>query len=53
MVTDMLQVFFIYVYSLLDPGATLSFVTPLVAKKLDILPDILNELVLITVKPQK
>ena len=39
----MLKVFFIDVYALLDPGATLSFVTPLVAKKFEILPDILNE----------
>ena len=39
----MLKVFSIYVYALLDPGATLSFVTPLIANKFDILPDILNE----------
>ena len=31
-VTDMLQVFSINVYDLLDPGSTLSFVTPLVVK---------------------
>ncbi|XP_069146008.1 uncharacterized protein [Solanum lycopersicum] len=43
MVTDMLKVFSIDVYALLDPGDTLSIVTPLVAKKFDILPDILNE----------
>ena len=43
MVTDMLKVFSIDVYALLDPGATFSFVTPLVAKKFDILPDILHE----------
>ena len=43
MVTSMLQVFFINVYALLDLGANLSFVTPLVARKFDILPDILNE----------
>ena len=30
----MLKVFFIDVYALLHPGANLSFVTPLVAKKL-------------------
>ena len=35
MVTDMLQVFLIDVYALLDPGATLYFVTPLVATKFD------------------
>ena len=39
----MLKVFYIYVYALLDPGTTLSFVTPVIAKKHDILPDILNE----------
>ena len=31
--TGMLQVLSIYVYTLLDPGDTLSFLTPLVAKK--------------------
>ena len=31
------------VYSLLDPGATLSFVTPLVAMKFYILPSILDD----------
>ena len=30
-------------FALLDQGATLSFVTPLVAKKFDVLPDILHE----------
>ena len=43
MVTGMLQVFIIIVYALLDPGANLYFVSPLVAKKFDILPDILKE----------
>ena len=41
--THMLKVFFIDVYALHDPGSTLSFFTTLVAKKIDILPDILNE----------
>ena len=41
--TSMLKVFSIDVYDLLDLSATLSFVTPLVSKKFDILPDILNE----------
>ena len=31
--TDILQVFSIYFYDLLYPGATLSFLTPLVVKK--------------------
>ena len=39
----MLKVFFIDVYVLLHPNATLSFVTPIVSKKFDILPDILHE----------
>ena len=39
----MLKVFSIDVYSILDPDANLSFITPLVAKKFDILPDILHE----------
>ena len=39
-VTGMLRVFSIDVYSLLDPGATLLFFTSLVAKIFDILPDI-------------
>ena len=41
--TGMLKVFSLNLYALLDPGATLSFVTPLVAKKFDISPDILHE----------
>ncbi|XP_069150083.1 uncharacterized protein [Solanum lycopersicum] len=47
-VTGMLQVFSIDVYALLDPSATLSFVTPLIARKFDILPDILNEPFMVT-----
>ena len=43
LVTGMLKVFSLDVYSLLDPGATLSFVTPLVAKTFDIFLDILHE----------
>ena len=39
----MLKEFSIDVYALLDPGATLSFVTPLVAKRFDILLKILHE----------
>ena len=42
-VTGILKVFSIDVYVLLDPGDTLSFVTPLVAKKFNILPDVLHE----------
>ena len=39
----MLKVVSIYAYALLDPGATLSIVTQLVAKKFNALPDILHE----------
>ena len=39
----MLKVFSVDVYDLLDPGTTLSFVTPFIAKKFEILPDISNE----------
>ena len=39
----MLKVFSINVYALLNPDATLSFVTPLVEKKFDIWLDILHE----------
>ena len=42
-VNDMSQVFSFDVYALLDPGATLSFLTPLVARKFDVLPDVLIE----------
>ncbi|XP_049358864.1 uncharacterized protein LOC125823545 [Solanum verrucosum] len=41
-VTVMLQVFSINVYALLELGATLSFVTPFVAMKFDVLPDVLK-----------
>ena len=41
--TGTLHVFSYPVYALLDPGSTLSFVTPLVANKLDLLPEILHE----------
>ena len=37
-VTGILQVFSIYVYDLLDPGATFSFVAPLVSMNFDVLP---------------
>ena len=39
----MLQVFSIDIYVLLDTGATLSFVTPLVSRKFNVLPDVLME----------
>jgi len=39
-VIGMLQVFSIDIYALLDPGAALSFVTPLVAMKFDVVPEL-------------
>ena len=39
----MLKIFTLDVYALLDLCATLSFFTPLLAKKFDGLPDILHE----------
>ena len=47
-VTGMLWVFSIDVCVLFDPGATLFFVTPLIARKFDILTDILNEPFMVT-----
>ena len=47
-VTGMLQVFSIYVDALIDPSATLYFLTPLVSSKFNILPDILNEPFMVT-----
>ena len=43
MVNNKLKFFSIDVYALLDPGATLFFVTPLIENKIDILPDTLYE----------
>ena len=43
MATGTLHVFSFPVYALLDSGSTLSFVTPLVASKFDLLPEILHE----------
>ena len=48
MVTGMLQVFYIDVYTLIDPGATVSFVTPFIFRKFDVLLDILNESFMVT-----
>uniref|UniRef100_M1DFL9 Retrotransposon protein n=1 Tax=Solanum tuberosum TaxID=4113 RepID=M1DFL9_SOLTU len=42
-ITGMIKVFAFDVYALLDPGASLSFVTPYVAKKFDVLPERLCE----------
>ena len=47
-VIDMLKVFPIDVYALLDPGDTFFFVTPLVANNFYTLPDVLNEPFMLT-----
>ena len=41
--TCMLESFLFLLYALVDPRTTLSFFTPLIAKRLEILPDILHE----------
>ena len=43
MVNGLLKTFFIDIYSLLDHGVIMSFVTPLVGKMFDILPYIIHE----------
>ena len=43
MVTGMLKVFSVDVYALLDPSASISFVTHLPSKKFDTLPNILHD----------
>ena len=48
-VTGMLHVFYIDIYDLLDSGATISFVTPYIARKFDIFPNILNETFMLTI----
>ncbi|XP_069150509.1 uncharacterized protein [Solanum lycopersicum] len=47
-VTGMLQVFSTSVYALLDPGSTLSFVTPLLALTFEILPEILHDPIVVS-----
>ena len=37
------HVFTFQVYALLDPGSTLSFVTPLITSRFDVFPEILDE----------
>ena len=40
--SDMLQLFSVDFYDLLNPCSTFSFVTPLIPTNFDILPDVLN-----------
>ena len=48
LLTGILKVFSIDFYAFIDPGSTLSVVTPLVAEKFHILPDVLIEPFLVT-----
>ena len=48
-VTGLVHVFSFNVNTLLDICANLSFLTPLVSRKFDILPDILNEYFMVTI----
>ena len=48
LVKGMLQVFSTSVYALLDPGSTLSFVTPLISLIFDTLPKILYDSIVIS-----
>ena len=43
MVTVLLQFYHLYFYALLDPGASLSFVTPYIAVHFGVSPEILVE----------
>ncbi|XP_069152031.1 uncharacterized protein [Solanum lycopersicum] len=47
-VTGMLQVFSTYVYALLDPRSTLSFVTPLLALTFEVLPEVLHDPIVVS-----
>ena len=42
-VTGMLYILNFPVYAFIDPGSTLSFVTPLLASRFDVFPEILHE----------
>lgn len=42
-VVGILSIFSNDVYALIDPGATLSYVTPFIAKKLEVRPELLHE----------
>ena len=48
MVTGMLKVFSSSVYGLLDPGSTLSFVTPLLALTFEIFPEVLHDPIVVS-----
>ena len=48
MVTGIIQVFSTSVYALLDPGSTLYFVTPLLVLTFEILPDVLDDPIVVS-----
>lgn len=47
-VTGMLYILNFPVYAFIDPGSTLSFVTPLITSRFDVFPDILHESILVS-----
>ena len=47
-VIGMLQVFSTFVYALLDPRSTLSFVTPLLSLTFEILPEVLHDPIVVS-----
>ncbi|XP_069150399.1 uncharacterized protein [Solanum lycopersicum] len=47
-VTGMLHIFSTSVYALLDPGSTLSFVTPLLALTFEVLPEVLHDPIVVS-----
>ena len=47
-VRRMLQVFSTSVYALLDPGSTLSFVTPLLSLTFEIFPEVLHDPIVVS-----
>ena len=48
LVKGMLQVFSTSIYALLDPGSTLSFVTPLLALPFETLPKVLHDPIVVS-----
>ena len=48
MVTAMMEVFSTSFYALLDPGSTLSFLTPLLSLIFEILPEVLHDPIVVS-----
>ena len=51
-VTGMLEVFSTSAYTLLDPGSTLSYLTPLLALTFEILPEVLHDPIVVSMPLQ-